>query len=159
MRRYLRLAVVAPGEGRVDHDTFRDEGRAVALVERQVLILVPDSVAVERIVPLDLAGQGLGVRVDQELVGVEAVPGIGRKGAVHTIAVELTGPHVRQIAVPDFLRHLRQGDAMHLLAVGVEQAELDLAGSGREQGEIGALAVPGGTQREWPPGPQSQVSR
>jgi len=49
--------------------------------------------------------------------------------------------------VPDLVGIFGQFDALDLpLALGIEQAQLDLAGVRREQGEIGALAIPGGAQ-------------
>ena len=69
-------------------------------------------------------------------------------GAVHAIAVDRARPRIGQVTVPDLVGILRQGDALDLApAALVEQAELDLGGVGREQGEVDAQPVPGGAKR------------
>ncbi len=140
-----RRPLPAPGEGRVDHHALQHEGRAVALVEREILLRIADAVAVERVVPAQLAGELLRIGVEQQLVRVEAVAGVGLVRAVHAVAVALARPRVGQVAVPDLVRHLRKLDALGLLVV-VEQAELDPGGVGREDRKIGAPSVPGGAQ-------------
>jgi hypothetical protein len=138
----------APGEGGVDDLAFWHEGGAVALVERQVLLRIADHVAEQRVVPLQGAMQPLGVGIDQQLVRVEAVAGLRLIGAVDAIAVEPARAQVGQIAVPDLVGELGQDDARGLAPViVVEQAELDLLGIRRKQGEVGAGAVPGRAQR------------
>src|SRR5450631_964795 len=97
-----------------------------------------------RVGPGELAAEPLAVGVDQELVRVEAVPGLRVIGPVHAIPVELAGLSVGQITVPDILRALRQSDAVELALSGrIEQAKLDLLGGAREQREVRAAAVPG----------------
>ena len=67
---------------------------------------------------------------------------------MHAIAVDRAGPRIGQVAVPDLVGVFGQLDALDLaLACGVEQADLDFGGVGREQREIDALAVPGGAER------------
>src|SRR3546814_10760155 len=69
-------------------------------------------------------------------------------GAMHAVAVVLPRANVVQVAVPDLVGVLRQGDALQLAAAGaVEEAELDLLGMGGEEGEVHARAVPGGPER------------
>ncbi len=106
----LRAPVVAPREGRVDDHRARHVGRAVAVVAGEVGALVPDDVAVERVAPADLAAHGLGVGVEQELGGIEAVPGLGLVGAVHAVAVVLARPGVGQVGVPVEVGALGQRD-------------------------------------------------
>src|SRR3546814_13606312 len=67
---------------------------------------------------------------------------------MHAVAVVLPRANVGQVAVPDLVRVLRQGDALELAAAGaVEETELDLLGMGGEEGEGHARAVPGGPER------------
>jgi hypothetical protein len=66
--------VPAPGEGRVDHPAARHEGRAVALVIGEIGIRMADRVAKERVIPGQFADNGPGVRVQHQLVRIEAVP-------------------------------------------------------------------------------------
>ncbi len=86
---------------------------------------------------------GARVRIEQQLVGVEAMPGLGLVGPVDAIAVKRAGADVRQIAVKNLVGIFGQFDAAQLaFAFFVEQTDLDLGGVGGKQGEIGALAVP-----------------
>ena len=82
-------------------------------------------------------------RCEQQLVGVEAVPALGRIRPVDAIAIELPGRDVVEIAVPDVLVALGQFDPLELAAtLAVEQAKLDLLRIGREQRKVGAPSVP-----------------
>ncbi len=108
--------------------------RAVAAVERQVLALVADAVAVERVAPAQRPDQVPGVGVEQQLVRVEAVPFFRPVRPVHAVTVEQPGPRLGQVAVPDAVGALAQRDALDLApAAGVEQAELDLLGVRRKK--------------------------
>ncbi len=143
-----RADVLAPGVGGVDDHAFRHDACAVAAVHLQVPALRADPVAEAGVVPANLARQRLGVGVDQQLVRVEAVALPGRVGPVYPVAVKVSRPHVRQIAVPDLMRVFGQGNAGRLApSLRVEQAEFHLLRVGREQGEVHAGAVPGGAQR------------
>ncbi len=82
-----------------------------------------------RIAPDQAAGDPFGVRIEQQLVGVETVAALGIVGAVHAIAVELARDDVGQIAMPDVIGALGERDAFQLApAWPVEQAQLDLFG-------------------------------
>jgi len=142
---HLHGVVAAPGEGRIDDLGLGYEGRAVALVEAEVGILVADGVAEQRFGPAQLAHQLFGIGVDQQLVRVETMAGVRLVGAVDAIAVDLPRVRVRQVAVPDLVGVLGQLDALDFgLALVVEQAQLDLCRVRREDGEVDAKAVPGG---------------
>jgi hypothetical protein len=59
-------------------------------------------------------------------MGVEAEPALGLIAAVNAITVELSRSDIVQIAVPDILSSLRQGDAFDFAAaVAIEETELD----------------------------------
>ena len=63
-----------------------------------------------------------------------------RVRAVHAVAVDLAGTHARHVAVPDLVAVFGQLDALGLgLAAVIEQAELDLGGVRREEGEVDPL--------------------
>ena len=133
----------SPGEGRVDHPAFRNERRTVAIVEGQILRVVAHPVAEQSVVPFERADERLGVGVDEQLVVVEAVARLGFVRSVHPIAIELTRPHVRQVAMPDLMRVFRQSDPRDFgLSAAVEQTKLDPFGVGREQREVRARTVP-----------------
>jgi hypothetical protein len=71
---------------------------------------------------------------------------------MHAEAVALTGPDVRQVAVPAECRHLWKIDACFLAAL-VEQAELDTLGSFGKQRKVSADAVERSAQRIGRSGP------
>src|SRR5205085_3858856 len=71
-------------------------------------------------------GEPLGVGIEQELVGIEAVAVLGLIRAVNAVAIELSGRNVIEVAVPDVLAALGKFDALELApALAVEQAKLD----------------------------------
>src|SRR5690606_38406431 len=94
---YLHRMVTAPGECRVDDLALGHEGRAVALIETQIAVRMPDGVAEQRFGPTQLADQLLGIGVDQQLVGVEAMSCFRLVGAMYTVAIDLPGMGIRQI--------------------------------------------------------------
>ncbi len=106
--RHLRPALVRPGMGGIDDDRFVHVARIVAPVERQIGCLRAGAIAEMRIAPGELPAELLAVGVDQQLVGIEPMAGLGRVGAMHAIAVELAGRDVREIGVPDVVGALRQ---------------------------------------------------
>ena len=109
---------------------------------------------------MELADQLLGIGVEQQLVMIEAMPRLRVVGPVDAVAVELAGPRVRQVAVPDLVGVLGQHDPLELaLAAGIEQAELDLLGVGAEQGEVDAPAIEGGAQGISDTGPDPGATR
>ena len=139
----VRLAL--PVEVRIDDDALGDEGRAVALVERQVVLLGADGVAEARGIPLQLAVMRARVRIEQQLVRIEAMTGRRLVRPVHAIAVQRRRTDAGHVAVPDLVGVLGQLDPLQLaVARRVEQADLDLGGVGGEQAEVDPLAVPGG---------------
>ncbi len=133
-----RCAVHAPVEVRVGDDGLRHGGRGVLVVA----LLGLEVVAEHRGGPLDLAVDGLGVGVQQQLVRVAPQTLLGVVGAVHAEAVLLPGLHAGDERVPDVGVHLGQPDAL-LGAVGVEEAQLDLLGHLAEDREVRAGAVVG----------------
>ena len=115
----LRLARVTPCEGGVDHPALLHEGSTIALIERLVLVGMTELVAEEFRAPAQPSDQSLGIGVDQELVRIEAMAGVGLKWTVDTIAVNRAGSGRRQITVPYFVGVFRQLDALELLFAGV----------------------------------------
>ena len=140
VRPYL---AAAPVEGLVDHDRLRHAAGIVAAVKGKILARAPRAIAEMRVAPHQPAGDPLGIGIEQQLVGVEAVAALGRIGAVDAIAIELPGRDVVEIAVPDVLVALGQFDPLEFAAaLAVEQAKLDLLRIGREQRKVGAPSVP-----------------
>ena len=92
--------------------------------------------------------------IDEQFVRVEAQPFARRIAAVDAVAVQLARPDALQVGVPHVARLLGQRDAGGLFAVDVvEQAQLDAGGVLGEDGEVGALAIPGRAQRVGATGP------
>jgi hypothetical protein len=65
-----------------------------------------------------------------------------------TVAINRTRSRIRKVAVPDFVSILGQHDPLDLaIALGIEEAKLDLCRIRREQSKVDAQAVPRGAER------------
>src|SRR5687768_8731693 len=109
-------------------------------VEVVALPRVAEAVVVDGLVPVDVPGDRLRVRVGQQLVRVAPLTRLRVGRAVRAEAVALAGRYALGVGVPDECIALRHGDA-GLVAVRVEQAQLDLLGDRRENREIRSRAV------------------
>ena len=151
--RNVRREVVTPGEGRIGDDAFRHEGRAVARIEREIVAFGARLVSHQFRPDNGRAGQPLRVRVDQKLVGIEAVALVGAIGALGAVAIELPRPQPRHVAVPDVAIALRQIEPAYLvLSVFGKQAQRHAARMFREYGEVDAVAVEGRADGSRPAG-------
>src|SRR6185436_6616651 len=92
VERRARSTIIAPRERGIDHTRLRHACRTVMLVERQILFRMTDAIAELRVTPPDLPLDMLRVRLDQQLVRVEAMPTLGLIWAMHTIAVKEARP-------------------------------------------------------------------
>ena len=141
----VRRAVVAPVEERVDDDGARHVRRAVGRVH---LVRIVEVVGEAGRVPVDLAVDRLGVRVEQQLGRVAPQALVGLPGPVHPVAVALAGPDVGQVGVPAVAVDLGERDPdLGEVAVGPEQAQLDALGDAGEEREVGPGAVVGRAER------------
>ncbi len=147
--RAVRRGVVAPVEGGVDHHGQHGVPETVGGVP---LLRAVEPVPEERRVRVQPAVDGLGVGVQQQFGRVAAVALLRPVGAVHPVAVALSGPDAGQVAVPDEVVDLGQRD-QPLRAVVGDQREFDLPGDLGEQREVRARAVVGGSQRIGASGP------
>src|SRR5260370_31378441 len=82
--------VPLPVEIGVDDDAFRHERRAVALVEGRVVTRF-ELIAEDRRVPRQIAEMPAGVRVEHQLVRVEAVPVLRLVGALYPLTIARAG--------------------------------------------------------------------
>ena len=98
--RRLGTSILSPGERGIDHHALRHRTGTVALVEGEVLLGIADLVAVHGVVPSDRPADRSGIRVEEQLVGVEPMPFARLVGPVDPIAVEAPRPHVGQVDVP-----------------------------------------------------------
>jgi hypothetical protein len=68
-----------------------------------------------------------GVRIEQQLVGIEAMARVGFVRAMNAVAIELTRPDIRHVAVKDLVGVFRQLDPRRLVAGQmIEEANFDL---------------------------------
>ena len=158
---HVRRPIIAPRERALDHEALGHDARAVALVEAQVDGGVADLVPEDLVRGVHRAGNGFGVRIDEQLVRVEAAALLGCVRPGHAVAVQLPGANIRQIHVPNAVRALRERDPNRLLGgTGrVEQAQLDPGALAGENGEVHAFAVPSSAERMWRAGPCSHLQR
>ena len=147
--RRRRRPVVLPVEVGIDDDALRDRRRVILTVRDEIGVRVAGRHVRQRVPallphrPLDR----LRIRVDQQLVRVEAVARSRLVGAVDAIPVALPGTDAAHVAVPVERGALGQLDPR--LAVGlVEQAELDALRVLGEEREVRAFAVPARTKGE-----------
>src|SRR5262245_23898473 len=100
--RYSQWMVVTPGESRLDDGGQRCKRRAIPRIETQG-VFGPARVSVNGIVPLQVAADGLRVRIEENLVRIESMSLVRRIRSVDTISIQLTGFRIGQIAVPDLV--------------------------------------------------------
>ncbi len=150
--RALDGPVVAPRERRVDDRGQRRVRGVVAIVEA---VRCADREAEHAVVPAHVPADRLGVGIEDQLGRVEPVALTQVVRPVDAVAIELAGPDLGEVPVPDLLGALPQRDAVRLFPrVGrVEQAQLDGRSVLGEQREVDADAIPGGAERvrgAWP---------
>ena len=117
---------------------------------REILGGVAQFVSEDRRVPVEAAGEGLGVRIDQQLRGIEALAALGIVRAVNAIAVQLAELDAGQVAVPDIAGAFANGDDFGFLGIDfVEQAQFDGGGLFGIEGKIDSGAIPSGALRVW----------
>jgi len=99
-------------------------------------------------IPTQLPDELTSVRIEQQLVGIEAMAGFRGVGTIHSVAIHRARPNAADVAVPDLVGIFRQFDALLLgFAARIEQAQFDLGGVCREQRKVDALPVPRGASR------------
>ena len=137
--------VLSPGKRLLDDDRLGNQRGIVALVERQISVRMSDGVAEHRIGPAQVAVQGLGVRVDQQLVRIEAVAGLRFIWPAHPKAVELSRSCLREEDVPHLIGTLfnSNGVRFFLLVGMIKQTQFHSRRIFRKQREIHAFAIPG----------------
>lgn len=144
----LRTAIIAPIDLIGIHDpAFGHESRAVEIVEGQILVRIVEMIAEHFGRPPDIAHQFAGIRIEQQLVMIEAMAVLGLERSMDTEAVEGARLQARYKPVPDFIGVIRQihpGDLN--AAAGIVEAQLDAIGVGGKQGKINPFARVAGTQ-------------
>ena len=127
----------APLEVGIDDDGFRHEGRAVALVEGEVVALGADRVAEHGGIPGQQAGMGARIRVEQQLVWIEAMTLLGRVRPVGAKPIASRRSDPLDMAVKDLVGVFGQLEAFDLLlAIVIENTDVHAGRVGGENGEI-----------------------
>jgi hypothetical protein len=140
--------VVAPVEAVVGDDRLDHPGRAVAPVEGEIGALRGDPKTKQSVGPAQTPVDAPRIRIEQQLMRIESVPGLRLVGSMGAITIEQARTRIGQIAVPDFIGELRQREARDLASPRrIEQTKLDPLGMRREHCEIDAETVPGGAER------------
>jgi hypothetical protein len=124
----------------VDDDAPGNIGSAVVAVDLQIIArgYVERK---DRSLPVDFAGDGLGVRVDEEFVEVESAAVGGIPLAVDPVAIELSGFDVAYKAMPDKGGALAEGDGVCLVSFEVEEAKIDAGRAFGIYGEVRTVAI------------------
>ena len=120
-----------PVEVGIDDGALRHEWRAVAVVESQVVSFRADRVAEHGRVPDELAGVSARVGVEQELVRIEAMSGLGLERPVGAEPVERAGADAGDVTVKNFVGVLGELEPVDLASVGrIEDADVDARSTG-----------------------------
>src|SRR5206468_8703284 len=100
-------------------------------------------VSVQRVAPTHRSYDASRIRVEHELVPIEAMAFFGSIRTVNAITVQEPRPRLGQVAVPDAVGSLGKRKALELAATArIEDGQLDGGGMRRVQREVHALAVP-----------------
>ena len=142
--------VVAPVEERVDHHRLGHVRRAVVEVRRRRVV---EAVGEAGLVPVDRAGHGLGVRIEEELL--RRCSGGRPPGPTDRAHGSRTAGRVRRRAGrrASSGRRPRRSSWRTSRAAAVEQAQLDPVGDLAEQAEVRARPVVGRAEGVCPAGP------
>ena len=145
--RGARRMVGAPVKERVDHHT--GHGVAQRVDHRRGAtgggVIGVQVVGIQRLTEIEVAVEGLAVRVQEQLAGVTAQSGGGVPRPVHPEPVALPGGYPGQVGVPHESVDLVEIDP-GLMAGVVDQTQLHVIGHLGEHREVGARAVIGRAQ-------------
>ena len=76
----FRRPIVLPVKKRIDHHRLRHAGSTVAAVDMQIGIVSAHAVGKDRLLPIDMAADRLGIGIDQQLCRVESQAALGSHG-------------------------------------------------------------------------------
>jgi hypothetical protein len=102
-------------------------------------------IAIQGIMPLQAAHNSFGIRIEEELVRIEAVTGFRGVWSVHAVPVQLPGAEVGKIDMPDVVGALRhENPAVFIPAVRrIEQAQFHPGSMFRKQRKVDPFPIPG----------------
>jgi hypothetical protein len=141
----LERLVPLPVEVVVDHDAARRTERRLAR-RQEVGVGISELVGEAAGIPAFDAVDRPGIRIEQDDVRIEAMPGARLVRTPNAIAVALSERDPRDVHVKDVRRLLPDGNA-RLVAGLVEQAELHRLRVRREQREVRSVHVPRRAER------------
>jgi hypothetical protein len=88
---YAWRAVISPGKSRINDHSQGGIRRIITLVTGQISLVVAYAVTKELVSPAHVTTNRPGIRVEYDLVWIEAVSLLGGVRAIDAIAVELAG--------------------------------------------------------------------
>src|SRR5581483_2451749 len=115
----------------------------VVLVERQVRVIAARLIGEDGRFPVNVSGYASGVRIHQQLIGIESQTVTRLKRPVHTIAIKLARQQPSNVSVPNVGGAFGQPDALYLRRIRfIEQTQLYSFGVLGVDCKINASAVP-----------------
>jgi len=118
MPRGARRLIGSPGKSRIDNHRLEHPRSAIAAIKREIRQTVPDAVAEMRVAPLEVADNLLGIRIQQELMAIEAKALLRIVRSVDAIAIHQPRPCLRQVAMPHLICLFADVDPMQFAVAG-----------------------------------------
>ena len=145
--RNARRTVMLPVEVWTGDDALRHAGGAVPPVDDQIGILTAKAIRKDRLVPINAAGNCLGVGINQQLGRIEPQAARRLPRSVNPITVELPRLKIWHITMPDEGGLFRQLYAVAFATASpVVQTQFHLGRVFRIESKIHSGSVPGCTQ-------------
>ena len=107
--------VTTPGKGRCNHDRLGHIASVVPVVPGKIGRRVADTIPEHGIGPFDRPGDGLGVRIDEELGWSKSVSRLRFVRPVYAVAVVRSGPRFWQVHMPNVFCPLLDPNSMEFL--------------------------------------------
>jgi hypothetical protein len=152
VRRVRRPPFAAPIEAGVGDHPQGSEGRTVPVIERKITLRISQLITEQLVGPGQVSPDGLGIRIEQQFIGIEAQPALGNIRSMHAIAVQLAGFHIRHVDVPSAVGALADADSPLVVSRCIEQTEFRCVRGLGKQRKIDAVTVPVRPPREGRPG-------
>jgi hypothetical protein len=127
-QRQLGPAIAFPVKLAFDHHALWNTGSRVLSIYLEI-VTGCGIMAKDGRLPVDLARDRLGVRIDQEFGGIEATALFRLPWAVDSISIELAWLDIAEQAVPHMGCPLAKRHAAGLFAIRVKQAKINLGGA------------------------------
>ena len=149
--RNARRPIVPPRERRIDDDRLRHPRRAVAPIESQIRVRMPDLIPEQRITPRHRPINRPRIRIQQQLRRIEPMPRLRLPRPLHPIPIPHPRPRLRKVHMPHMLRLLRDRDAR--LPIPLKQTKLDPSSVLGKERKVDPRPIPSRAKRIGPPRP------